>query len=44
MRESQKGQGRIFVDLNEIEKALENGDVSLHTKINARINTYEGQL
>ena len=43
MRESQKGQGRIFVDLNEIEKALENGDVSLHTKINARIINYDNQ-
>ncbi len=43
IRESQKGQGRIFVDLNEIEKALENGDVSLHTKINARIRNHNDE-
>ncbi len=43
IRDGQKGQGRIFVDLNEIEKALENSDVNLHTKINARIMNHDGQ-
>ncbi len=38
MRDKQIGEGRTFIDLNEIEKALENGDISLHTKINARIS------
>ncbi len=42
MREKQIGEGRNFIDLNEILKALENGDVSLHTKINARIINSDG--
>ena len=42
MRENQKGQGRSFVDLNEIMKALENNDVTLHSKIFARIKNFEG--
>ncbi len=41
MRDKQTGEGRSFVDLNEIEKALENGDVNLHSKINARVVTYD---
>tara|TARA_Y100000590_G_scaffold466965_1_gene644095 strand:- start:221 stop:3466 length:3246 start_codon:yes stop_codon:yes gene_type:complete len=41
MRENQKGEGRYFVDLNEINKALENKDISLHTKIFSRIKNYE---
>ena len=36
-RENQIGQNRHFLDLNEITKALENKDVSLHSKISARI-------
>ncbi len=43
LRENQPGQGRFFVDLNEIEKALENGDISLHSKINTRIRNINGQ-
>ena len=42
-RDNQVGQGRYFVDLNEIHKALENGDVSLHSKIRARIKNNDGQ-
>ncbi len=42
-RGNQKGEGRSFVDLNEIEKALENGDVSLHSKIYARIKNNSEQ-
>ena len=42
MRDKQIGEGRSFIDLNEIIKALENGDVSLHTKINARIINSDG--
>ena len=38
MRDNQVGENRLFVDLNEINKALENGDVTLHTKIRSRIN------
>ena len=44
MREKQIGEGRSFVDLNEILKALENDDITLHSKIIARIETYEGNL
>ncbi len=43
MRDNQTGQDRYFIDLNEIEKALENGDLSLHSKINTRINDFEGK-
>tara|TARA_B100000989_G_scaffold234514_1_gene181297 strand:- start:5783 stop:9901 length:4119 start_codon:yes stop_codon:yes gene_type:complete len=42
IRENQKGQGRYFIDLNEIEKALENDDVSLHSKISARVVNFDG--
>ena len=42
MREKQIGEGRYFIDLNEILKALENGDVTLHSKINARIKNSNG--
>ncbi len=44
MRDKQNGEGRNFVDLNEILKALENGDVSLHSKINARVTSFDGDL
>ena len=44
IREKQIGEGRSFVDLNEILKALENNDVTLHSKIIARIETSEGNL
>ena len=43
LRENQIGQGRYFVDLNEIQKALENGDVSLHSKIKARIKNFNNE-
>ncbi len=43
MRDKQIGEGRSFVDLNEILKALENNDVSLHTKIKARIQNNDGE-
>ena len=41
MRDNQIGQGRYFVDLNEIMKALENKVITLHTKIIARISDYQ---
>ena len=44
IREKQIGEGRSFVDLNEILKALENNDVTLHTKIIARIETSDGNF
>ncbi len=44
VRENQIGQNRFFVDLNEIEKALENGDISLHSRIRARIENYNSEI
>ena len=44
IREKQIGEGRSFVDLNEVLKALENNDITLHSKIIARIQTSEGNL
>jgi len=40
VRDNQIGQNRYFIDLNEIEKALENGDISLHSRIRARIENH----
>ncbi len=42
LRTNQKGENRFFVDLNEILRALENNDVTLHTKITSRIKNFEG--
>ena len=44
MRENQIGQGRTFLDLDEITKALENKDISLHTKIVSRVKDFENNL
>ena len=41
IRENQKGEGRYFLDLNEILKALENKDISLHSKINVRVKNFD---
>ena len=40
MRENQVGQGRHFLDLNEITKALENKVITLHTKIISRVKDF----
>ena len=42
LRPNQIGEGKNFVDLNEIYKSLENKDISLHTKITSRIKNFEG--
>ena len=44
MRENQIGQGRHFLDLNEIMKAIENKDIILHSKIFARVKDYNGDI
>jgi len=44
MRNNQKGENRFFLDINEILKALENKDVSLHTKIISRVKNYKGEI
>ena len=41
MRENQVGQGRCFLDLSEITKALENKVITLHTKIISRVKDYK---
>ncbi len=38
---SEKGEGMSFGDMGEIEHALESGALSLHAKINARIETID---
>ena len=42
MRNNQKGEGRNFVDTNEILKAIELKEITLHTKINVRTNNFDG--
>ena len=37
MREGMKGEGMIFGSIEEVQYALDNGDVHLHAKITARI-------
>ena len=37
MREGMKGEGKIFGSIEEVQYALDNGDVHLHAKIIARI-------
>ncbi len=44
VREKQIGEGRSFLDLNEIMKALENKDITLHTKIYCRISNFDGSI
>jgi DNA-directed RNA polymerase subunit beta' len=44
MRNNQKGENKIFLDLSEILKALENKDVTLHTKIICRVKDYEEKI
>ncbi len=44
LRENQKGENRLFLDLNEIIKALENEDISLHTKILTRIKNNQNNM
>ena len=42
LRNNQKGEGRFFIDLNEVTKALENSDITLHSKILTRIKNFNG--
>ena len=41
MRKNQIGEGRSFIDINEILKALENKDITLHSKIFARVKNHD---
>ena len=42
IRNNQKGEGRNFIDTNEILKAIELKDITLHSKINVRIKNFDG--
>ncbi len=44
MRNNQKGEGRNFLDTNEILKAVELKDINLHSKINVRIKNFDGSF
>jgi DNA-directed RNA polymerase subunit beta' len=37
MRDGMKGEGKIFADIEEVQHALDAGDVHLHAKIQARL-------
>jgi DNA-directed RNA polymerase subunit beta' len=41
MREGMKGEGMIFGSIEEVQYALDNGDVHLHAKITARIPQFD---
>ena len=40
-REGMPGEGMVFADMGEIEHALNSGAVNLHTKIQARVDTFD---
>ena len=42
MKQNEPGEGRHFDNINEIEFALENKTITLHTKITFRFNTEDG--
>jgi len=44
LREKQKGEGKYFIDLDEIIKALDNSDINLHSKIFARVKNFNSSI
>jgi len=44
LRSNQKGEGRYFIDLNEVIKALDNKDITLHTKIFCRVINHDKSI
>ena len=42
IRNNQKGEGKNFLDTNEILKALELKEITLHSKVNVRIKNFDG--
>jgi len=42
MKQNEPGEGRHFDNINEIEFALENKNITLHTKISFRLDTEDG--
>ncbi len=41
IRDGQPGEGTLFADMGEVEHALFNGSVTLHTKVKGRFNTVD---
>ncbi len=41
MNENEPGQGMAFASMGELEHALENGVVTMHTKIKGRVQTFD---
>ena len=41
VKQNEPGEGRYFDNINEIEFALENKDITLHSKINYRLNSVD---
>jgi DNA-directed RNA polymerase subunit beta' len=44
LRENLKGEGKHFIDLDEIIKALDNSDIRLHSKIFARVKNFDSSI
>tara|TARA_B100000579_G_scaffold374391_1_gene338595 strand:+ start:502 stop:4635 length:4134 start_codon:yes stop_codon:yes gene_type:complete len=44
LRLKQKGEGKFFVNLDEIIKALENQEINLHTNIITRITNFDSSI
>ena len=43
LREGAKGEGMMFASMAEIEHALENDAITLHTKIKARVDSFDDE-
>jgi len=43
MREGAPGEGMVFATMSEVEHALDNGVVTIHTKIKARVNSFDDE-
>ena len=43
MREGAPGEGMVFATMSEVEHALDNGVVTIHTKIKARVDSFDDE-
>ena len=43
MREGAPGEGMVFATMSEVEHALDNGIVTIHTKIKARVDSFDDE-
>ena len=44
LRENQRGEGKYFIDLDEIIKALDNSYINLHSKIVTRVKNFDSSI